>query len=216
MNLAIFTFNPFQENTYIVFEDNKEAAIIDPGCSNPEENKVIVDFIYENGLKLTHLINTHCHIDHVMGNAFIAKEYNLPLTSSKGEQNVLDFQVQTAMMYGLPYTPSPSISIFIEEGDILSIGNNQLEVISCPGHSPDHICLYHKKSHQLIGGDVLFKDSIGRTDLPGGDHDTLIKNIKQKLLTLPEETVVYPGHGPHTTIGYEKTNNYFVGSRHQS
>ena len=213
MNIAIFTFNPFQENTYIIYDETNNAAIIDPGCSNKEEQDNLISFIEEKKLNLLYLINTHCHIDHVLGNAFISKTYNLPLTSTKGEQQVLDFQEQTAMMYGIPYTPSPPITNFINETNTITVGAITLEIISCPGHSPDHICLYNKETMQLIGGDVLFRDSIGRTDLPGGNHDLLINNIKNKILTLPEETVVYPGHGPQTTVGYEKVHNYFVGSK---
>ncbi len=210
MQIAIFTFNPFQENTYVLYDETKEAVIVDPGCLDKDEELQLVDFITSNKLIPKHLVNTHCHIDHVLGNEFVSKKYNLPLTAHKGEKVVLDAQPQVSKMYGIPYKGSPDITKFLAEGDVFKFGKSELEIIFAPGHSPAHICLLHKKSNQLIAGDVLFRDSIGRTDLPGGDHKTLIDNIKSKLLVLNDDLVVYPGHGPSTTIGYERKNNPFL------
>ena len=210
MDLAVFTFNPFQENTYVLFDDTNECVIIDPGCSNASENAQLVDFIESKELKPVKLINTHCHIDHVLGNHFVAEKYNLPLISHKGETGVLAMQPQISTMYGIPYTPSPEITEFLDEGDIVSFGHSDLKVLFTPGHSPASISFYNEDTRTLIAGDVLFQGSIGRTDLPGGDFDTLAKSIKDKFYVLPDDVVVYPGHGPSTTIGVEKMSNGFV------
>lgn len=210
MNVAIFTFNPFSENTYIAYDDSKECVIFDPGCSNPEEQQLLVDVIESKGLKPVKLVNTHCHIDHVLGNKFVSEKYNLPLTSHKGEAVVLAMQPQISEMYGIAYDPSPEITEFLDDGDILNFGNTSLKVLFTPGHSPASISFYNKELEIVIGGDVLFQGSIGRTDLPGGDFDTLAKSIKEKLYVLPDDVVVYCGHGPSTTIGEEKRTNPFV------
>ncbi len=177
--------------------------------SNEIEEIQFKEFIIASGLTPVHLVNTHCHIDHVLGNQFVADTYHLPLTSHKGEQIVLDFVPQMSSMYGIPYKGSPDIEVFLDEGDSLTFGNSSLEVLFTPGHSPASISLYDKKSATLIAGDVLFQGSIGRTDLPGGDHETLLNIVREKFFTLPQNTMVYPGHGPQTTIGIEKTSNPF-------
>ena len=170
----------------------------------------ISEFIKSNGLNPIHLINTHCHIDHILGNKFISESYNLPLTAHKKEKQVLDFGTQTAMMYQIPYELSPEITKFIDEGDTITFGNTKLDVLFTPGHSPASISLYCKSANILIAGDVLFQGSIGRTDLPGGNFETLTRNIKAKFFTLPDETVVFSGHGNPTTIGIEmRTNPFF-------
>lgn len=210
MDIAIFTFNPFAENTYVLFDETKECIIIDPGCSNLEEQNQLVDFISSNALKPVKLVNTHCHIDHVLGNKFVSEKYNLPLISHEGESVVLAMQPQVSGMYGIGYDPSPDITIFLKDGDTLNFGNTALDVLFTPGHSPASISFYNQKAGVVIGGDVLFQGSIGRTDLPGGDFDTLAKSIREKLYVLPDEVVVYCGHGPSTTIGVEKRTNPFV------
>jgi glyoxylase-like metal-dependent hydrolase (beta-lactamase superfamily II) len=210
MEIAIFTFNPFAENTYILYDDSKECMIIDPGCSNLDEQEQLVNFIESNSLRPVKLINTHCHIDHVLGNRFISEKYSLPLISHKGESGVLAMQPQISTMYGIPYDPSPNISEFLEDGDYVLFGNTALEVLFTPGHSPASISFYNKEIGVVIGGDVLFQGSIGRTDLPGGDFDTLASSIREKLYTLPDAVLVYCGHGPSTTIGEEKRTNPFV------
>lgn len=158
-----------------------------------------------------HLINTHCHIDHILGNKYISTRYQLKLTAHKKETQVLDFGTQTAMMYQIPYDPSPPIEIFIDEGDIVKFGHSALNVLFTPGHSPASISLLNKESKILISGDVLFQGSIGRTDLPGGNFETLTRVIRSKFFTLTDDIVVYPGHGDSTTVGIEKrTNPFFV------
>ena len=210
MEVAEFTFGPFMEHTFILYDETKECIIIDPGCSNASEEEMLSTFIELNALKPTRLVNTHCHIDHVLGNKFVADKYGLELASHKGEIPVLEMQPQVSMMYGIPYNPSPTITQFLDEGDTLEFGNTKLEVFFTPGHSPASISFLHRDELILIGGDVLFLGSIGRTDLPGGDFDTLAKSIRTKFYVLPDETVVYCGHGPSTTIGQEKRTNPFV------
>jgi hydroxyacylglutathione hydrolase len=209
MFIKTFTFNDFSENTYILYDETHECVIIDPGCNSPREQEELTDFISNANLKPMHLINTHCHIDHILGNQFVSEKYQLKLTSHKKEQAVLDVGQTTAMMYHIPYTKSPDIAIFIDEGDHVKFGKSELQVLFTPGHSPASVSLYCKESNILVAGDVLFQGSIGRTDLPGGNFETLTRVIRAKFFTLPDETVVYPGHGGDTTIGIEKRTNPF-------
>ncbi len=209
MEVASFVFNDFQENTYILHDETNECVIIDPGCNNDIEKIRFKEYIIARELKPVKLINTHCHIDHILGNQFIADEYNLHLISHAGEQIVLDHAMQVAEMYGIHFKGSPDIAETVEEGDFINFGNQKLEVLFTPGHSPASISLYNKETSILIAGDVLFQGSIGRTDLPGGNHDTLLKMIREKLFVLPDNTMVYPGHGPSTLIGVEKKTNPF-------
>lgn len=205
------TFNPFQENTYIVFDQTKECIIFDPGCFDAAERDQLKRKLKELDLTPVRLINTHCHIDHVFGNYFVATEYNLPLEIHRGEVPVLEATPQVATMYGIPYPqPSPGPGRFIEEGDIIEFGQTRLQAILTPGHSPASLSFYCAEDQFVIAGDVLFYGSIGRTDLPGGDHDTLIASIKEKLLPLGDDVRVYPGHMQPTTIGFEKANNPFL------
>ena len=210
MEIAYFTFNDFAENTYVLYDDSRSCVIIDPGCNNSNERSQLTSFIETNKLTPAYVINTHCHIDHVLGNRYITETYDIPLYAHEGEVPVLASCEMVAQMYGIPYDPSPTIDHFIKQGEALSFGNTSLEVFYTPGHSPASVSLYHKNTATLIAGDVLFRQSIGRTDLPGGDFNTLIQSIKSQLFILPDETVVYPGHGPETTIGYEKQFNPFM------
>jgi len=210
MEVAQFTFNAFQENTYVLYDESSECVIIDPGCNNNDEREQLVRFITDNHLKPVRLINTHCHIDHVLGNKFVADKYGLLLEAHEGEIPVLETNETVSSMYGIPYTKSPAIGKFIEEDIDYTFGNTVLRTIFTPGHSPASLSFYEASTKVLIAGDTLFQMSIGRTDLPGGDYDTLIRNIKEKLLILPEETIVYSGHGPTTTIGKEKATNPFL------
>ena len=210
MEVAVFTFNEFSENTYILYDETKACIIVDPGCNTKEEQDLMVDFIESNGLKPVKLVNTHCHIDHILGNSFVSEKYNLPLIAHRGEIPVLSAGKMTSDMYAIKYDPSPEISVFLEEGEKLTFGETELIVLFTPGHSPASLSFFHSESNQLIAGDVLFDGSIGRTDLPGGDFDTLIANIKNKLFPLGDDVVVYPGHGPSTTIGKEKKFNPFL------
>lgn len=209
MQVKFFTFNDFSENTYILYDKSKECIIIDPGCNNLSEQNELLDFINENNLKPVHLINTHCHIDHILGNKFIAQKFNLKLTAHKNENAVLKVGRQTASMYHIPYDISPDIEIFVDESDTIKFGNTVIDILFTPGHSPASISLINKDFNILISGDVLFQGSIGRTDLPGGNFETLTRVIRSKFFTLPDITVVYPGHGPYTTIGIEKRTNPF-------
>ena len=210
-HVAVFTFNQFQENTYLLYDDTKECVVIDPGCYYEEEKQQLVDFIESNDLKPVRLLNTHCHIDHIFGNKFIAEKYNLPLEIHKGELPVLEAIPQVCAMYGIPMPePSPAPGRFIEEGEIISFGTTNLKTLFTPGHSPASISFFDEANNILIAGDVLFQGSIGRTDLPGGDFNTLISSIKRAYYPLGDEVKVYPGHGSSTTIGEEKKNNPFL------
>lgn len=208
-----FEFNAFAENTYIIYNSDKEAAIIDPGCSTPEECKSMADFIKSEGLKPLLLLNTHCHIDHILGNHFVYSEYGLAPLLHRNELFLLQKLTEIAAFYGVDATASPEPLRFIEEHEKITLGDITLEVIYCPGHSPGGVCFYTAKEKKLWCGDVLFRESIGRTDLPGGDYDTLENNILTKLFVLPDDVEVFPGHGIPTTIGYEKRLNPFVGGK---
>ncbi len=211
MNIAIFTFNPFQENTYILYDDTKECILFDPGCYENSEKLELDNFITANALKPVRLVNTHCHIDHVFGNKFVSERYGLQLEIHKGELPVLQACSQVSGFYGIPYPEeSPMPGKYIEEGDVITFGNTKLETLFTPGHSPASLSFFCREKKILIAGDVLFRESIGRTDLPGGDHTTLIKSIKEKLFPLGGDVKVYPGHGPETTIGWEKVRNPFL------
>lgn len=204
------TFNPFQENTYVVYDETGECIIFDPGNSNSVENQQLVKAIADAKLTPVKLINTHCHLDHVFGNKFVAETYNLPLGIHEGELPLLEAVPQICEAYGLPQPEtSPAPEYFINEGDVINFGNTSLSVFLTPGHSPASLCFYSEKDAFVIAGDVLFNGSIGRTDLPGGDYDTLINSVKTKLFTLPDNVKVWPGHGPATTVGFEKENNPF-------
>jgi len=211
IEVKTFTFNAFQENMYLLIDqETKACIIIDPGCSNPTEDQELIDYIAEQDLTPVRLINTHCHIDHILGNHLIADRYGLNLEAHKGEESVLAMGRQVSTMYGIPYTESPSISTYLDEGDSFVFGGEKVEILNTPGHSPASICLSIPSLKILIGGDVLFQGSIGRTDLPGGNFDTLIHSIKSRLWPLDDETIVYSGHGPTTKIGVEKMTNPFL------
>ncbi len=207
------TFNPFQENTYIVYDETKACVIFDPGCYTDEERQSLVDTIDQHQLQPVRLINTHCHIDHVFGNQFVMDTYGLELELHEGEVPVLKAAPQSASMFGLPlpagdFTGTPGA--YIEAGAVVEFGQTRLEALLTPGHSPASLSFYCADSQFVIAGDVLFYGSIGRTDLPGGDFDTLIRSIRTALLPLGDGVTVYPGHGPATNIGYEKQHNPFL------
>jgi hydroxyacylglutathione hydrolase len=204
-----FEFNPFSENTYIIFDETNECIIFDPGCWQKNEKETLKNFIEQQNLKPVRLINTHCHIDHVFGNKFIADLYQLPLEAHALEIPVLENYPNARKMFNVPGDDSPPISRFIEDDAIITFGNSSLLSIFTPGHSPGSLSFYDVESNILIAGDVLFQGSIGRTDLPGGNHKTLIQSIRERLFVLPDDTEVYPGHGPSTTIGFEKMHNPF-------
>ncbi|MDD2984230.1 MAG: MBL fold metallo-hydrolase [Crocinitomicaceae bacterium] len=203
-----FTFNPFQENSYIVYNDQKEAVIIDPGCYTREEQAFFLEYIQSNGLKPLALLNTHCHIDHILGNAFVLRNFELDFYAHELDLPTLQMGELSAKMYGMSeYETSPKPTKFIQDKEVLQFGNIQLDVIFGPGHAPGHVAFYNAASNILLGGDILFKGSFGRYDLPGGSLEVLKKSITERLFTLPENTVVYSGHGPATSIGEEKSTN---------
>ena len=210
MTVTAFTFNPFSENTYLLHDETKECVVVDPGCSTAAEKARLKQFIEDNGLKVVKLLNTHCHIDHVLGNKFVAETFNVPLEMHEADLPTLRSIPAYAPMYGIANYEELEPGSFLTENDTVSFGNTELKIYFTPGHAPGHIVFYHEKEKQLIAGDVLFQRSIGRTDLPGGDYDTLINSIKEKLFVLPEDVTVYPGHGPTTTIGEEKRENPFL------
>jgi hydroxyacylglutathione hydrolase len=205
-----FVNNPYQENTYLLFDETGECAIIDPGMYTAAEQNTVVAFIKDNNLKPVLLLNTHCHIDHVLGNKFVFDQYGLKPQFHEGESDVLAAVITYAPSMGLRYDVSPLPDTYLPETGTVKFGNTELQLIFAPGHSPAHLCFYDKAANILIGGDVLFRNSIGRTDLPGGNYSTLIKNIEEKLFLLPDDCTVYPGHGPETTIGYEKQTNPYL------
>jgi len=209
--VVVFTFNDFSENTYLIHDDTKQCIIIDPGNNNSAEDQTISDFISSNDLQPVRLLNTHCHLDHVFGNKYIADTYKLGLEIHQGELPVLQASPQVSKMYGIPYPNlSPEPVSFLKPGDHIEFGDTKLSIHFTPGHSPASVSFYNQEEGYIIGGDVLFHGSIGRTDLPGGDTDTLISSIKTTFMTLPDETRVYSGHGPMTTVGHERTNNPFL------
>lgn len=210
LHLKSFANNPYHENTYLLFDDTLECAIIDPGMYTADEQNKVVDFIRENKLKPGLLLNTHCHIDHVLGNKFIFDQFGLKPQFNEGELPLLSAVPAYAPQMGIRYEVSPLPETFLPETGTIKFGETELELIFAPGHSPAHLCFYAANEHLLIGGDVLFKESIGRTDLPGGNTEQLLKSIREKLFVLPDQVIVYPGHGPETTIGYEKLYNPFL------
>jgi glyoxylase-like metal-dependent hydrolase (beta-lactamase superfamily II) len=208
--IKTFVFNPFQENTYVLFDETKECIIVDTGCHSQEEQQELSNFIEENGLQPKLAVITHGHVDHVMGVAYIQKQYKLDIAGNPEDLPLLQMATTQAMMYGMTIDDVPSISINLNEGDVVAFGNTKLSVIQTPGHSKGCICLHNSEENYLLSGDTLFRGSIGRTDLPGGNYEEIIESIKDKLLPLAPETRVYPGHGEPTTISWEKENNPFL------
>lgn len=210
LQIRSFVFSPIQENTYILYNEEKECAVIDPGCYFDEEREKLKDFISKAGLIPRLLLNTHCHLDHVFGNKFVAETYQLPLHLHEKEKQVLQFAPTSGLMWNLPFDNYNGEMLTLKAGDNVMLGKDELFVIEAPGHSPGSICFYCAPQQFIIGGDVLFQGSIGRTDLPGGNHQTLLNSIREQLFVLPDETVVYSGHGEPTTIGAEKKYNPYL------
>lgn len=212
MKIERFEFNPVSENTYVVYDETKECVIIDAGCFFPEEKAELAHFIESNELKVKHIINTHLHFDHVLGLNFVMDKYQLPLEAHKGDKPILQQLKTQLQMFGFPDTgePIPQIAKYLTEEDTVEFGNQKFTILHVPGHSLGSIVFYNKEAGCAFVGDVLFQGSIGRTDLMGGNYEQLITGIQEKLLSLPAETVVYPGHGPSTTIGSEAKSNPFL------
>ena len=210
INVHYFTFGPFQENTYILWDNTLDCLILDPGNNNATENKKLSDFISQNNLTPKRLILTHGHIDHINGNKYVFDTYGLLPEVHKADVYFIEKHLASATMYGLHADQSPMPKSFLNDGDIISFGNSRLQSIFTPGHSPGSLSFYNLEDKFIIGGDVLFYGSIGRSDLPMGDHDTLISSIKEKLIPLGDDMKVYSGHGIPTTIGFERMNNPFL------
>ena len=211
MKIKSFTFNPFQENTYIIYDKTKECLIVDPGCYTEEEKNILKEFITKQKLTPTKLINTHCHIDHILGNKFVHQQWGVPLYIHKADLPLLENAKKISEMYGFEnYEDSPLPQHYLEEQNIITCGKSSFNILFTPGHAPGHICLLNKKNNIIISGDVIFKNSIGRTDLPGGDHNTLMNSIMKKIFPLPHETQIFCGHGPITSLGSEKKYNPFL------
>lgn len=212
MVIKKFEFNPFPVNTYILWDEvSKEAIIIDAGCYFEEERTELINYIRDNKLTIKHLLATHLHLDHNFGNPFVSKTFNIELEANKGDEFLLQNMEAQARAFNMPLPDAPiPIGKYINENDEISFGTNILRAIHVPGHSPGSIVYYCEQEKVAFAGDVLFRSSIGRTDLAGGDFNTLITGIKNKLFTLPDDTIVYPGHGPSTSIGFEKQHNPFI------
>ena len=210
LQIAMFTFSPIQENTYLLYNGEGQAALIDPGCYFPEEREQLSGFIAEKGLQPAYLLQTHCHLDHVFGLKWAAGHWGLTPQIHCNEEMVLQFAPASGKMWNLPFENYEGPLQWLTEGQEIRLGSDTLQVLFAPGHSPGHVCFYCATQGFVIGGDVLFQRSIGRTDLPGGSHSVLIESIRSQLFTLPDDTVVYPGHGPATTIGEEKRHNPFL------
>ncbi len=211
INVDVLVFSPFQENTYILSDATGECVIVDPGCLSDDENNHLVQFIDSKGLKPVRIIFTHLHLDHVFGSRFAKNHYNIPTVAHAGDAPVLANTKNYATMFGITMNDNPApIDVFIEDGGTVTFGNSTLKAIHAPGHSPGSIVYYSEADGFCIAGDVLFRQSIGRTDLQGGDHQTLIASIINRLMVLPDDTKVFPGHGPATTIGFERNNNPYL------
>lgn len=210
IEIKSFTFNPFAENTYVLHDtDTREAIIIDPGCYEKEEQAQLKNYIADQQLKVVKLLNTHGHIDHVLGNSWVKEQFGVKLYVHREDEATLRAVETYAAVYGFPRYSGSIPDEYLQEGGSVAFGNASLEILFVPGHAPGHIAFYQRDQKFCINGDCLFQGSIGRTDLPGGDFDTLIKSIRTKLFALPDDTVIYCGHGPATTIGHEKKYNPF-------
>lgn len=210
LKVAFFTFGPFQENTYLISNQQKQCWIVDPGMYDTEETERFIDYIDTYQLIPQAIVNTHAHIDHIFGAQALMDKYNIPFAIHRKDKMMLDNAVIYAAAFGVTLKASPKATFYLNENENYMAGDELLEIRFTPGHSPGSVVFYCPKGGWLIGGDVLFAGSIGRTDLPGGDFDTLINSIREELFTLPPETIVYPGDGPATTIAEEMQNNPFL------
>ena len=211
LNVKKFTFNPFSENTYVVTDEFKNAVIIDPGCYYKAEHNELDNYVLKNNLKLKSILHTHSHLDHMFGTAYLADKYNLDLWICKEDLVTYQSYEKVCEVYGVPITFSPNPTPkFFDLKQLIQIDGIKFEILFVPGHSPGHVAFYNKENNFLINGDCLFENSIGRTDLPRGNHQQLIDSIKNEIFILPDETLVYCGHGNETTIKAEKSSNPFL------
>lgn len=210
LHVKVFTFSPIQENTYVLYNDERKAIIIDPGCYFSAEQETLKKFLKDTGLEPVRLLNTHCHLDHVFGNDWVHSSYGLELHLHPNEEKVLAFAPKSGDTWGMPFINYSGPLHFLQHGDDVFLGEDKLSVLLTPGHSPGSISFYCAKQGFVIGGDVLFYQSIGRTDIPMADSETLLNSIREQLFTLPDAVIVYPGHGRPTSIGHEKNFNPFL------
>lgn len=209
LHLHHFTFNPFQENTWLIWAENLDCIVIDPGCYSPQEKKQLQDFIQEKGLNPVRLINTHCHIDHVLGNPFVSNMYGLTPEIHSLDLPLLNAVESYGSMWGIQSEPQPEPMLSLDSLEDIILGDERIQLLFTPGHAPGEVSLYSATQNFVIAGDVLFQGSIGRTDLPGGNLDVLLESVRTQLFTLPDSTAVHSGHGPSTTIGNERLHNPF-------
>jgi hydroxyacylglutathione hydrolase len=207
-----FVFNPFQENSYLLYDETGECILVDMGSYTVEEKKEVLFFIENNKLKPVLIANTHCHVDHLLGNSFFKNKFKTTVAAHRYDEYLLENAVEHGKVFGLEVEAPPKIDLYLQEGERITFGKSFLEILHVPGHSSGSIAFYSRTGNFVLSGDVLFSGSIGRTDLPGGDYDTLMESIRTKLLVLPPEVVVYCGHGPETTIGEENDINPFINS----
>jgi glyoxylase-like metal-dependent hydrolase (beta-lactamase superfamily II) len=210
LHVKVFLFSPIQENTYIVYNDENQCMVIDPGCYHENEREMLARYIESNQLKPVMLVNTHCHLDHVFGNKFVAETYGLVPYIHPDEQAMLDYAPTSGLIWNLPFDGWQGEVRHLVPGNKLTLGTDTMDILLTPGHSPGSLSFYAPAEGFVIAGDVLFRESVGRTDLPGGNAGILSASIREKLYTLPDETRVLPGHGRETTIGWEKEHNPFV------
>lgn len=209
IKLATLTFNPFGENTYILFDESNQCVVVDAGCYSEKEQQTLVSFIEKNNLHPVMALNTHGHIDHICGVEFVKKQWNVPFALHRNEKPIMEMAHCYADM-GFDVNPIPDMDIDLAETETIPLGNNTLYILQTPGHSPGHVAIHVPEAELLLTGDLLFKESIGRTDLPGGSYPTLMNSIVEKVIPLGGNTKIFPGHGPHSTIAHEVMFNPFI------
>jgi len=210
LRIAQFTFNPFSENTYVIADSAGNAIIIDPGMTDASEDSILFEYIEEENLTPRLILNTHCHLDHILGNSAVAEHYSIDMRCHALELPVIERASATSLMFGIPYRPTVLPSKTIEESEVIVVGEITFEVLFVPGHAPGHLAFVCREEKVVFSGDVLFKGSVGRVDLPGCNAEHLVHSIQTKMYGLPDDYVVYSGHGPQTYIGDEKRDNFFV------
>ena len=211
LRIKQFIFNDFGESTYLITDEaTKDAIVVDPGMASKDDYKRFDDFVKDNGIKVKQIVNTHLHIDHCFGINYVRDKYGVNVAAHVDDASLGDQLSLQARMFGIPGDyKGVVIDAPLAEGDVISVGQEKLYVIHTPGHTQGGICLYSPDGKFLISGDTLFQHTIGRTDHPGGNHEQLVESVNNKLLTLPDDTLVLSGHGPATTIGEEKLHNPF-------